>query len=55
MAIGVGEATGAADVVERVLAGFDPALVTATDAMTLVAVLPTSTVVTSRFDGWKPV
>jgi hypothetical protein len=38
MATGVGEATGVADAVERVLASFDPALVSASDAMTLVKV-----------------
>jgi hypothetical protein len=38
MATGVGEATGVADAVERVLAGFDPGLVSASDAMVLVKV-----------------
>jgi hypothetical protein len=37
MVIGVGEATGVADAVERVVAGFDPSLVTASDAMALVS------------------
>jgi hypothetical protein len=42
-----------AALVGRVEADVDPRLGRA--GMTLVAGLPTSTVVTSRFDGWKPV